>query len=138
MLNHIVIMGRLVRDPELKQTNSGVSVCSFDIACERDFKQGDEKVSDFVRVTVWRKTAEFVCNYFSKGSMVVVDGRLENEKYKDKDGNERTTNKITADHIYFGDSKRRDGNASQNNAQNYASPVDGMFAEEGSGEVLPF
>lgn len=107
MLNHIVVMGRLTRDPELRHTQSGTAVASFSLAVERDFKgQDGEKVTDFFDVTAWRNTAEFVSRYFTKGRMMVVDGRLQSRKWGDRDGNRRTSIEIVADSCYFGDSKK--------------------------------
>ena len=108
MLNHITLMGRLVADPELRTTPSGVPVATFRIAVDRDFKnkQTGEKETDFVTVVAWRSTAEFVSRYFAKGRMVVVDGRLQIRPYTDRDGNKRTAAEVVADSVYFGDSKR--------------------------------
>ena len=110
MLNHIVLMGRLTRDPELRTTNSGVSVASFTIAVDRDFGRGDngEKQTDFIDIVAWRQTGEFVSKYFTKGSMAVVSGRLQIREWVDKDNNKRRNAEIVADNVYFGDSKRRD------------------------------
>lgn len=109
MLNHITVMGRLVADPELKTTPSGVSVCSFRVACDRDYKPKDgERETDFINVTAWRSTADFVGKFFTKGRMVVVDGRLQIRPYTDKEGNKRTAAEIVAGSVYFGDSKPRD------------------------------
>lgn len=106
MLNHIVVMGRLVADPELKTTPAGVSVCSFRVACDRDYKPKDgERETDFINVTAWRSTAEFVGKFFTKGRMIVVDGRLQIWPYTDKEGNKRTAAEIVAGSVYFGDSK---------------------------------
>ena len=107
MLNHIIIMGRLTRSPELRRTASGISVASFTIACERDFKdkQSGEKATDFIDVVAWRQTAEFVNQYFDKGRMAAVEGRLQIRDWKDKDGNNRRSAEIVADNVYFGDSK---------------------------------
>lgn len=107
MLNNITLMGRLTRDPELKQTNSGTSVCAFTVACDRDF---GEKQTDFIDIVAWRQTAEFVSKYFTKGSMAVVTGRLQIRDWTDKDGNKRKAAEVVADHVYFGDSKKKDGN----------------------------
>ncbi len=111
MLNHITVMGRLVADPELRNTDSGTPVCSFRIACDRDFKnkESGERETDFINVVAWRSTAEFVSKFFTKGRMVVVDGRLQIRAYTDKEGNKRTTAEIVAGSIYFGDSKPKDG-----------------------------
>lgn len=111
MLNHIVLMGRLTRDPELRRTGSGVAVASFTIACDRDFGQNGQKETDFIDVTAWRNTAEFVEKYFSKGRMAVVSGRLQIRSWTDKDGNKRKSAEVVADNIYFGDSKQTDSNS---------------------------
>ena len=113
MLNHLDIMGRLVHDPELKQTPSGVELCNFSIACDRDFKNGDEKVADFIDVTAWRHTAKFIANNFSKGRMIAVSGRLQSRKYTDKNGNNRTAIEIQCENAYFADSKKSDTSAAQ-------------------------
>lgn len=107
MLNRITIMGRMVKDAELRQTSNGVSVTSFTIACDRDFKGGDTSV-DFVDVTAWRSAAEFVCKYMGKGRMAIVDGRLEFREWTDKDGNKRRNAYVVAENVYFGDTKRQE------------------------------
>ena len=107
MLNHIVLMGRLTRDPELRRTGSGVAVASFTLAVDRDFAaQGAEKETDFVDIVAWRNTAEFVSRYFTKGRMAVVTGRLQIRNWTDKEGNKRRSAEVVADNVYFGDSKR--------------------------------
>lgn len=107
MLNHIDLMGRLTRDPELRRTGSGTAVANFALAVDRDFKsQSGEKETDFIDCVAWRSTAEFVSKYFKKGSMAVVSGRLTIRVWDDKDGNKRRTAEIVADNIYFGSSKR--------------------------------
>ena len=108
MLNHITIMGRLTRDPELRRTGSGVAVASFTVAVDRDFspKDGGEKETDFIDCVAWRQTGEFVSKYFTKGRMIVVSGRLQIRSWTDKDGNKRRTAEVVADNCYFGDSKR--------------------------------
>ena len=115
MLNHITIMGRLVRDPELRRTGSGVAVASFTVAVDRDFggRDGGEKETDFIDCVAWRQTGEFVSKYFTKGRMIVVSGRLQIRSWNDKDGNKRRTAEVVADNCYFGDSKRdNDGGSS--------------------------
>ena len=115
MLNHITIMGRLVRDPELRRTGSGVAVASFTVAVDRDFggRDGGEKETDFIDCVAWRQTGEFVSKYFTKGRMIVVSGRLQIRSWTDKDGNKRRTAEVVADNCYFGDSKRdNDGGSS--------------------------
>ena len=109
MLNHIVLMGRLTRDPELRYTQSQTPVASFSLAVDRDFGRGEEKQTDFIDCVAWRQTGEFVSKYFQKGSMAVVSGRLQIRDWTDKDGNKRTSAEIVADNVYFGESKRRDG-----------------------------
>ena len=108
MLNRIIIMGRLVRDPELRTTQSGTPVTSFTLAVDRDFKsrESGEKSTDFIDVVAWRQTAEFVCKYFTKGRMAVAEGRLQIREWKDRDGNNRRTAEVVAENVYFGDSKR--------------------------------
>ena len=110
MLNHITIMGRLTRDPELRRTGSGVAVASFTVAVDRDFggRDGGEKETDFIDCVAWRQTGEFVSKYFTKGRMIVVSGRLQIRSWTDKDGNKRRTAEVVADNCYFGDSKRDD------------------------------
>lgn len=107
MLNHIVIMGRLTKDPELRRTGSGVAVTGFTLAVDRDYApQGQQKETDFIDCVAWRQTGEFVDKYFSKGRMAVVSGRLQIRSWKDKDGNNRRTAEVVADNVYFGDSKK--------------------------------
>ena len=120
MLNHITLMGRLVRDPELRRTGSGVAVASFRIAVDRDYspKDGGERKADFIDCVAWRQTGEFISKYFAKGRMIVVDGRLEMRDWTDKEGNKRTTAEVIVDNAYFGDSKR-DGEA----GGSYAAPA---------------
>ena len=153
MLNHITIMGRLTRDPELRTTQAGVSVTSFTVAVDRDFggRDGGERQTDFIDCVAWRSTGEFVSKYFHKGSMIVVSGRLQSRKWQDRDGNNRTSWEINADNVYFGES-RRDGDSSRDSYSNntYSSsydsgrssapaPASNAFVEldDGDGE-LPF
>ena len=125
MLNHIVIMGRLTRDPELRRTSSGIAVASFTVAVDRDFggRDGGEKETDFIDCVAWRQTGEFVSKYFTKGSMIVVSGRLQIRNWNDKDGNKRRNAEVVADNVYFGESKRSsEGNSnygSYGNNNNY-------------------
>ena len=107
MLNKIILMGRLTRDPELRRTQSGTAVTSFSLAVDRDFKsQSGEKETDFIDIVAWRGTGEFVSKYFTKGRMAVVEGRLQVRDWKDKDGNKRRSTEVIADSVYFGDSKK--------------------------------
>lgn len=107
MLNHIVVMGRLTRDPELRRTGSGIAVANFTLAVDRDFKgQNGEKETEFIDCVAWRQTGEFAARYFRKGSMAVVAGRLESRTWTDKDGNKRKSWEINAGNVYFGESKK--------------------------------
>ena len=107
MLNHITIMGRFVRDPELRRTGSGIAVASFTLAVDRDFKSsnGGDKEVDFIDCVAWRQAGEFVSKYFTRGRMAVVSGRLQIRSWNDKDGNKRRTAEVVADNVYFADSK---------------------------------
>ena len=114
MLNHITIMGRLTREPELRRTGSGIAVASFTVAVDRDFsgRDGGERETDFIDCVAWRQTGEFVSKYFTKGSMIVVSGRLQIRNWTDKEGNKRRSAEVVADNCYFGESKRNsEGNA---------------------------
>ena len=124
MLNHITLMGRLVRDPELRRTGSGVAVASFCVAVDRDFapKDGGERKADFINCVAWRQTGEFISKYFAKGRMIVVDGRLEMREWTDKEGNKRTSAEVIVDNAYFGDSKR-DGDSGSSNDNSFAAPA---------------
>ena len=114
MLNHITIMGRLTRDPELRRTGSGIAVASFTLAVDRDFGKNEngERETDFIDCVAWRQTGEFVSKYFTKGRMAVVSGRLQIRGWTDKDGNKRRSAEVVADNVYFGDSKRDDNGGS--------------------------
>ncbi len=109
MLNHVTVMGRLCADPELKYTQSDVPVTSFRLAVERNYANQDgERETDFFDVTAWRGTAEIICEYFGKGRMIAIDGRLETQRWKDREGNNRVTVAIVAESVYFADNKRDD------------------------------
>ena len=141
MLNKIIIMGRLTRDPELRRTGSGTAVTSFSLACDRDFKsQSGDKETDFIEIVAWKNTAEFVSKYFSKGRMAVVEGRLQIRDWTDKAGNKRTTAEVVADNVYFADSKRSESNDNQKenfNALSGRVSDDFVPASEEDGEI-PF
>ncbi len=155
MLNHITIMGRLTRDPELRRTGSGVAVASFTLAVDRDFASGnsDKKETDFIECVAWRNTGEFVSKYFTKGRMAVVSGRLQIRSWTDKEGNKRRTAEVVAENVYFADSKSETASASRQEnsymppaygASTYAAPGYGAppasdFAMlEGDDGELPF
>ena len=123
MLNHITIMGRLTRDPELRYTQSQTPVASFTLAVDRDYggRDGGEKQTDFIDCVAWRQTAEFVSKYFQKGSMAVVSGRLQIRDWTDREGGKRRSAEVVVDNIYFGDSRRRDSGDSGSYGGNYGS-----------------
>lgn len=140
MLNHIVLMGRLTRDPELRRTGSGVAVASFTLAVDRDFggRDGGERETDFIDIVAWRNTAEFVSKYFAKGRMAVVSGRLQIRAWTDKEGNKRRSAEVVADNVYFGDSKRDNDNGfaqSFGGGQNYGGSQ--TFAGQQQGYQAP-
>lgn len=150
MLNHITIMGRLVRDPELRYTQSGIAVASFTLAVDRDFKSDSgERQTDFIDCVAWRQTGEFVSKYFAKGSLAVVSGRLQIRDWQDKEGNKRRNSEIVADNVYFGESKRsRDSGENnyygspppaQSQSFNNSSTKSAGFSEiDGGDGELPF
>ena len=132
MLNRIILMGRLTRDPELRRTGSGTAVTSFSLAVDRDFKsQSGEKETDFIDIVAWRNTAEFVSKYFTKGRMAVVEGRLQIRDWTDRDGGKRRSAEVVADNVYFGDSKRDGGDYSS--APAYGAPAYSAPAPSGGG-----
>lgn len=130
MLNSVIIMGRLTRDPEMRHTQNGTAVASLTLACDRDFKpKNGEKETDFIDVVVWGKTAEFAANYFNKGRMAIVEGRLQVRGWQDKDGNKRKSTEVVADRMYFGDSKQE--------GKKQTAPSDDFAEIEDDGD-LPF
>lgn len=147
MLNHITIMGRMVKDPELRHTGSGIAVASFTLAVEDDFKDKDgNKKTIFIDCTVWRGLAETVAKYFSKGRMAIVSGKLDIREWTDKEGNKRRSAEVVADSVYFGDSKKEEtnGNSYGGNYGGYNAPAypaapaqDYAQIEDDDGE-LPF
>ena len=140
MLNHIIIMGRLTRDPELRRTGSGTAVASFTIAVDRDFspKDGGERETDFIDCVAWRQTGEFVSKYFQKGRMAVVSGRLQIRSWNDKDGNKRRTAEVIADNVYFGDSKREgDGGSASYAGNSYGGNAYGSAPAPAYGGAAP-
>lgn len=129
MLNDIVIQGRLTRDPEMKNTASGIKAAVFTLACERDYKPlGGDRETDFFDVVAWRSTAEFVQNYFRKGRMVVVKGRLQNRQWTGDDGIKRKVSEIVADSVYFCDNGKDNGKDSQRDEQ--TAPLDGIPVDD--------
>ena len=140
MLNNIVIMGRLTRDPELRRTGSGVAVTSFTLAVNRDFSGKDgEKETDFIDCVAWRQTGEFVSKYFSKGRMACVQGSLQMRDWTDKDGNKRRSAEVIASNVYFADSKSAAQNdGSSQPAPAFATPAAADFGQLNDDEELPF
>lgn len=143
MLNHICVMGRLVRDPELRRTGSGTPVASFTLAVDRDFgkTESGEKETDFIDCVAWRNTAEFVEKYFSKGRMAVVSGRLQIRAWTDKEGNKRRTAEVVADNVYFGDSKKDESNGGYSAPTYSADPApasDFAMLDGDADATLPF
>ena len=142
MLNRILLMGRLTRDPELRHTRQGTAVASFTLAVDRDYKEqgSDKRPCDFIDCTAWRGLADMVGKYFTKGRMAVVEGRLQMEDWTDDGGNKRRSAKVVVDNIYFGDSKRTSGPSESNAPENsYPAQPQQTFSEvhEDEGE-LPF
>lgn len=131
MLNKVILMGRLVADPELRQTTNGISVCSFRIAVDRNYSKEQEKQTDFINIVAWRGTGDFVSKYFSKGKMIIVEGAIQTRNYQDKDGQKRTAVEVNASNVMFGESKRQE-----------ESPVPTQEREADTGEMdsedLPF
>ena len=122
MLNHITIMGRMTKDPELRHTGSGTAVASFTLAVDRDFGKNEngEKETDFIECVAWRSTADFVSKYFTKGRMAVVSGRLQVRKWQNKEGENRYSTEVVAENVYFGDSKKEE--TSGGNYSGYSAP----------------
>lgn len=133
MINSVVIMGRLTYDPELRSTQSGVSVVRFTVACDRSYqKSGEERKADFIDVTAWRQTAEFISRYFHKGSMIAVEGSIQTDNYTDRDGNKRKSFQIVANNVSFCGSKAESGVNTEHGEQpasGYSSADNSDFEE---------
>ena len=136
MLNHIDLMGRLTRDPELRRTPSGVAVANFAIAVDRDYSSDGEKQTDFIEIVAWRNTAEFATKYFAKGKMAVISGRLQMRQYTARDGSNRTAAEVIADSIYFGDSKKNSADNAE--TQFNIKPAMAEFEDFENDSDLPF
>ena len=132
MLNSVCLMGRLTADPELKSTQSGVSVCSFRIAVDQ------EKPTDFINIITWRSTAEFVSRYFRKGQLVAVQGSIQTSQYTDRDGNKRTAFDVVADNVFFAEKKAESGETKQGAGYDHSPDIQGDFEEIISPDELPF
>lgn len=138
MLNHVILQGRLTKDPELRKTQNGISYTTFTLAVDRDFKSNGQKETDFINCSAWRQTAEFLSRFFGKGRMVLLEGRIEVRSYQDKDGNKRTAWDVVADRVYFGNSKPSEGsNSIQGDVQDGTEAQEG-FSELGDDGDLPF
>lgn len=140
MLNRAILMGRLTRDPELKQTPNNVSVATFSLAVDRNYQSDkDNKQTDFINIVAWRHTAEFVSKYFTKGQLVAVEGSIQTRSYQDKDGNNRTVFEVVADQVYFAE-KKQNGNASekQEEPQENFDVNDFEEFDAGDDDDLPF
>ena len=136
MLNKIVIMGRCTKDPELRTTQSGTSVCTVNVAVDRDYaRDGASDKTDYFTVVAWRQTGEFLSKYFTKGSLVVVVGAMQSRKWEDKNGNKQTAWEINAEHIYFGGSKKDNGNSAGNPN---VSAADFVELDDDPANPLPF
>lgn len=124
MLNRVILMGRLVSDPELKTTSSGISVTSFRIAVDRSYvKAGTERQTDFFDIVCWRSTAEFVCKYFPKGSLIALEGQLQTRSYQDKDGTTRYMVEVLADKVSFTGEKTAEKQSKSTQTQGYPAPA---------------
>ena len=139
MLNSVCLMGRLTADPELKSTQSGVSVCSFRIAVDRTYTpKGQEKQTNFINIITWRSTAEFVSRYFRKGQLVAVQGSIQTGQYTDRDGNKRTAFDVVADNVFFAEKKAESGETKQGAGYDHSPDIQGDFEEIISPDELPF
>ena len=142
MLNCVTLMGRLTADPELRTTTSGKDVCTFSIAVERSYaKQGEERVTDFIKIVVWQSTALFVSRYFTKGSMIAIQGSIQTRSYEDKDGKKRTAFEVLAREVSFcGEKSEGTANNTSNQApsQSYSAPQDDFEEIDVDDEDLPF
>ena len=138
MLNVVAIVGRLVADPELKTTQQGTSVCSFRIACDRNrAAKGEDRATDFIDIVAWRQTAEFVCKYFQKGSLIAIEGSLQTRQYQDKNGNNRTTTEVLASQVSFASAKAADKPATQSFDQQTANHVREANAAHSAPQAAP-
>ena len=136
MFNLVVLTGRLTADPELKTTQNGVSVTSFSLAVNRNYKSGEEQETDFINIVAWRQTAELITKFFKKGSMIGIEGSIQTRKYKDKDGNNRTVFEVIANNIQFVESKRNNDTNEQSNS--FSNATENDFTEFDDSEDLPF
>ena len=139
MFNLVVLTGRLTADPELKTTPTGVPVTSFSIAVNRNYRSGEEQQTDFINIVAWRQRAEFICKYFTKGSLIGIEGSIQTRRYTDKNGNNRTAFEVVANNVQFVESKR-DGAASVGESAGFSNADVNDFADLGTADDddLPF
>ena len=137
MLNHATIIGRLTKDPELRRTGSGIAVTSFTVAVDRDFENNGERETDFLDCVAWRGAGEFVARNFHKGKMIVVEGRIQQRRWTDKDGNKRRTTEIVADNVYFAGDKK-DAYSGGDTPGYVGNPEQDYAPIEGEDAKLPF
>lgn len=141
MLNNVSLMGRLTTDPELKQTQSGVSVTSFSLAVERNFtdKQSGKREADFINIIAWRGTADLICKYFSKGKLIALQGSFQSRNYKDKNGNKRTVIEVVAEQVFFTGEKKLNHDPFWNSEKNNCFPthISNLMTKSHSPEDLP-
>ncbi len=144
-MNVVVLVGRLTDNPELRHTNSNISVTRFSIAVDRAYRSGEERQADFINIVAWRQTAEFITTYFKKGQRIGIEGSLRMNRYTDKDGNNRTSYEVVVNNAHFVENKRDGGNAggfapaeTQAAPQSFSNSDSGDFAEIASDDDLPF
>ena len=140
-MNRVVLVGRLVKDPELRTTPSGVSVCNFTVACDRRFaRQGEERQADFINCIAWRQTGEFVSKYFVKGNRIALDGSIQTRSWDDQNGNKRYATEVVVDHVEFAQSKNEGQTTAQTVPSESGGNIDGFMPMEDIGDLdgLPF
>ena len=144
-MNVVVLVGRLTDNPELRHTNSNISVTRFSIAVDRAYRSGEERQADFINIVAWRQTAEFITRYFTKGQRIGIEGSLRMNQFTDKDGNKRTTYEVVVNNAHFVENKRDSGNAggfapaeTQAAPQSFSNSDSGDFSEIASDDDLPF
>ena len=140
MFNLVVLTGRLTADPELKTTPTGVPVTSFSIAVNRNYRSGEEQQPDFINIVAWRQRAEFICKYFTKGSLIGIEGSIQTRKYTDKNGNNRTAFEVVVNNAQFVESKRDNSNVVANEPASFSNADVNDFADLGTADDddLPF
>ncbi len=138
MLNTVVLMGRITAAPELKKTQSGISVVSFSVAVDRNYRSGSDRQTDFINIVAWRQTADFICNYFKKGQMIAIEGSIQTRSYEDKNGNKRTAFEVVASNVSFCGDKRDGGNTEASEPASFSNAGADDFTEFSGDDDLPF